>query len=189
MLGRLDHPGIAKIYESGTQTDTDDAQPYFAMELIQGSWLLDHREQHERRSRGRVAPMALVCDAIEHAHQKRAIHHDLEPSNIMVIESGHPQVLDVGVACAGDINLQATLRTSTGRIVGAAPHMSPEQINSDVHAPDVRSDVYSLGVVLYKMLSGQRPCELDGRTEFEVARVVRQDQPTRLGILRLGLRG
>ncbi|MEM7755117.1 MAG: serine/threonine-protein kinase [Planctomycetota bacterium] len=189
ILGRLEHPGIARIFAAGTHVHDGGRQPYFAMELVTGDTLLDHCEHGGLSVRAKLELIARVCDAMEHAHQKGVIHRDLKPSNILVTESGQPKVLDFGVARATESDLQATVHTSTGQIVGTVPYMSPEQIAGDARALDVRSDVYALGVVLHEALSGRLPYDVDSLSIFDVARIIREHEPSRLGRSDPALRG
>lgn len=190
VLGRLKHPGIAQIYEAGTQKGPNGAQPYFAMELVDGLPLNDYVSKKEMDIRGRLELMAKVCDAVEHAHQKGVIHRDLKPANILITADGQPKILDFGVARATESDLQSvTLQTDMGQLVGTIPYMSPEQVLGDPAQLDTRSDVYGLGVVLYELLSGQLPYQLPDRMIHEAVRVIREVDPTRLSSLSTKLGG
>jgi serine/threonine protein kinase len=159
VLGRLQHPGIAQIYEAGTVTDDrGHTVPFFAMELVRGQSLTSHAEQHRLGTRERLELVAQVCDAIEHAHQKGVIHRDLKPANILVDGTGAPKVLDFGVARATDRDVQqSTLQTDVGQIVGTLEYMSPEQLGGNPHELDTRSDVYALGVIAYELVARRHP--------------------------------
>ena len=126
-LGRLQHPGIAQIYEAGTADTGFGPQPYFAMEFIAGRTLRDFVEKHQLDMRRRLDIMSKVCDAVHHAHQRGLIHRDLKPGNILVNEAGQPKILDFGVAHVTDSDAQATMYTSVGELVGTLAYMSPEQ--------------------------------------------------------------
>mgnify|MGYP003700268631 CR=1 FL=1 len=187
ILGRLKHPGIAQVHEANT---TPDGLPYFVMELIEGRPLLDHAEHAQLQTRERLEMFVELCEAVEHAHRKGVVHRDLKPANILVTEEGQIKVLDFGVARAiGDEACRATLQTSPGQIIGTLAYMSPEQATSAEDAVDTRADVYSLGVVLYELLTGRLPIEVHGTTVFEALRRVREQPPTRLGAQRPALRG
>jgi serine/threonine protein kinase len=184
ILGRLEHPGIARIYEAGTADAGAGPQPFFAMELIKGPLLLDFVEQKKLTLNERIALLAQICDAVQYAHEHGVIHRDLKPSNIMVDPTGQPKILDFGVARATDSDVQsATMQTDTGQIVGTIQYMSPEQAVGDTRAIDQRSDVYALGVIAYELLGGKVPYDLTRKSLYEAVRVVREVEPPRLGKL------
>ena len=143
-LGRLQHPGIAQIYEAGTADAGYGPQPYFAMEFIRGETLRDYAEKHQLNIRRRLEIVAKICDAVHHAHQRGLIHRDLKPGNILVDETGQPKILDFGVARVTDSDAQATMQTDVGQLVGTLAYMSPEQVLADPLELDTRSDVLSL---------------------------------------------
>lgn len=160
-LARMDHPNIARIYDAG---ETPGGRPYFAMELVAGAPINRYCDEHNLGLRQRVAIASKVCRAIQHAHQKGVIHRDLKPSNVLVtVVDGAPtpKVIDFGIAKATDEALAETaLQTRQGDVLGTPAFMSPEQITGgDV---DTRTDVYSLGVVLYELLTGSLPFSPQG---------------------------
>jgi WD40 repeat protein/predicted Ser/Thr protein kinase len=187
ILGRLHHPGIAQVYDAGV---AGEGQPYFAMELITGVPLDRYAREHALDSRGRLELIAKVCDAVQHAHEKGVIHRDLKPGNILVEESGQPKVLDFGVARATDADLATTTaQTEAGQLLGTLAYMSPEQVAADPAAIDRRSDVYALGVMLYELLAHRLPYSLEHLPLPEVALVIREHEPSRLGLIDARLRG
>jgi len=187
-LGRLQHAGIAQIYEAGTARTPFGDQPYFAMEFIEGKTLLEYIESHHLSTRQRLKIIALVCEAVHHAHQRGIIHRDLKPRNILVTERGQPKVLDFGVARVTDGDMQATRQTDVGQLIGTLAYMSPEQVLADPLGLDIRSDVYALGVLMYEALSGQLPYNVN-RALPEVVQAIRDDEPTRLSSISRVYRG
>lgn len=186
-LGRLQHPGIAHIYEAGTADMGFGPQPYFAMELIRGRTLTDYATASLPKGRARLEIVARIAEAVHHAHQRGLIHRDLKPGNILVDESGQPKILDFGVARVTDGDTQATSQTDVGQLVGTLAYMSPEQVLGDPLEIDIRSDVYSLGVILYELLAGTLPYAT-GRLP-ETIRAIREEEPARLGTLNRSYRG
>jgi len=191
VLGRLQHPGIAQVYEAGTVEDErGHPVPFFAMEFIRGVPLTDYASQKNLGTRERLDLVARICDAVYHAHQKGVIHRDLKPGNILVDESGQPKILDFGVARATDSDLQqTTIQTDIGAIIGTVPYMSPEQVGGDPDDLDTRSDVYALGVIAYELLAGRLPYDLTRKMIHEAARIIKEDEPTRLSSINRTLRG
>ena len=188
VLGRLQHPGIAHIYEAGTATTIGGTQPYFAMELVRGEPLLAYADAHRLSVRQRLDLTAQICDAVDHAHQRGIIHRDLKPGNILVDESGQPKVLDFGVARVTDSDVQSTRHTDVGQLVGTLAYMSPEQVLADPLEVDTRSDVYALGVVLYELLTRRLPYTTTGKLH-DVARTIQEEPPTPLGTIDHQYRG
>ena len=188
-LGRLQHPGIAQVYHAGTAGSGAGAQPYFAMELIEGHPLLAYAGERSLATRERLELMAKVCDAVNHAHQRGILHRDLKPGNILVDGSGQPKILDFGVARILDSDSQATRQTDLGQLIGTLDYMSPEQTLGDPLGMDVRSDIYSLGVILYELLAGRLPYETKQRALPELVRAIREDDPERLSTIHSGYRG
>jgi len=157
-LAVMNHPGIAKVFDAGV---TADGRPYFVMELVRGEPITRYCDTHTLPIRHRIELVAQVCEAIQHAHQKGVIHRDIKPSNVLVTTAGsHPRpvVIDFGIAKSINESLrQATLMTADGQIIGTPEYMSPEQLDSSSGDVDTRSDVYSLGVLLYETLTGVTP--------------------------------
>jgi WD40 repeat protein/predicted Ser/Thr protein kinase len=187
ILGRLHHPGIAQVYEAGV---AEDGQPFIAMEFILGQPLDEYARHHALALGARVELLARVCDAVQHAHDQGVIHRDLKPANILVEESGQPKVLDFGVARATDADLlTGSGLTRTGQLLGTPNYMSPEQVTADPAAIDHRADVYTLGVILFELLAHRPPYQLEGRPLAEVARLILEEEPPRLGSVNPELRG
>jgi non-specific serine/threonine protein kinase/serine/threonine-protein kinase len=187
-LGRLQHPGIAQIYESGIADAGYGRHHYFAMEFIQGHSLCEHAEARQLNVRERLELLVTICEAVQHAHQRCVIHRDLKPSNILVNESGQPRILDFGVARATDSGAHATRQTDLGQLVGTLAYMSPEQVLGDPLELDTRSDVYALGVILYELLAGRLPYQI-GQKLHEAVRTIREEDPVRLGSINRACRG
>ena len=190
VLGLLQHPGIAQIYEAGTADTGSGPQPYFAMELVPGKPLTNYANQNALGTRQCLELVSKLCDAIQHAHTKGVVHRDLKPGNILVTEDGQPKILDFGVARATDSDIQTTtLQTDIGQLIGTIPYMSPEQAGGSPDEIDTRSDVYSLGVLLYELLTNRLPYELKEKMIHEAVRVIREEEPTRLSSINPQLRG
>jgi len=188
-LARLQHPGIAQIYESGSSDSPSGPLPYFAMEYVTGLPLNIYAAQHRLDTRARLDLMARICDAVHHAHQRGIIHRDLKPGNILVDGSGQPKILDFGVARFTDSDALATRQTDLGQLIGTLAYMSPEQALGNPLEIDIRSDVYTLGVILYEMLAGRLPYESKRGGVVEVVRTIREDEPTSLVTINRSYRG
>jgi len=163
ILGRMQHPGIAQIYEAGTFRTGEREVPFLAMEMLTDALALDdHIQQRELSPKQILRLFADVCDAVQHAHQHGIVHRDLKPSNLLVDRDGRVKVIDFGIALALDTDeVRRTLRTETGVILGTIAYMSPEQLDPNAGSPDARTDVYSLGVLMFQLLTGRLPHDLD----------------------------
>jgi serine/threonine protein kinase len=187
-LGRLQHPGIAQVYEAGTAESGFGPQPFFAMEFVHGKSLLEYAKAHQLSVRQRLELMAKICEAVHHAHQRGIIHRDLKPGNILVDETGQPKILDFGVARATDSDAHATRQTDLGQLVGTLAYMSPEQVLADPLELDTRSDVYALGVILYELLAGRLPYRISAKLH-EAVQTIREEEPTALRAVSSAYRG
>jgi tetratricopeptide (TPR) repeat protein len=172
-LALMDHPGIAKVFDAGA---SEDGRPYFVMERVQGSAITHVADARALTVHQRLELFLAVCRAVQHAHQKGVIHRDLKPSNVLVAEVDGglvPKIIDFGIAKVLDQSAPAaTFVTEPGHLVGTPEYLSPEQAGVLSAPVDTRTDVYALGAVLYELLTGGTPHELDSRSVAEVRRVV-----------------
>ncbi len=183
ILGRLNHPGIAKIIEAGTFEADDDVQAYFAMEYIEGQPLHEHVADRQFDRSALLTIMIGICDAVQHAHVNGIVHRDLKPSNVLIDQTGSPRILDFGVARLTEADTsRMTMVTETGQLLGTLAYMSPEQVTGLPNEIDVRSDVYSLGVLAYELLTGQVPHDVANKSIFEAARIIREEPPPRIHV-------
>ncbi|MHC4108896.1 MAG: serine/threonine protein kinase [Planctomycetota bacterium] len=182
-LALMDHPHIAKVYDAGA---TELGRPYFVMELVPGRPITEYCDEQRLPIKLRLRLFLEVCDAIQHAHQKGIIHRDVKPSNIIVELVGDravPKVIDFGIAKATGYSLtERTLFTDHGQLIGTPEYMSPEQAEVSGRNVDTRTDIYSLGVVLYELMTGTLPFEpttLRSGTIDEIQRKIRQEHPAK----------
>jgi eukaryotic-like serine/threonine-protein kinase len=185
-LALMEHPNIAKVFEAGA---TSEGRPYFVMEYVPGLSITDYCDRHRLTIHERLSLFMRVCEGVQHAHQKAIMHRDLKPSNILVQELDRkpvPKIIDFGLAKATGPRLtEATMYTEFGRIVGTPDYMSPEQADVTEQNIDTRTDVYSLGVILYELLVGTLPfgsAELRGTAAQDLLQKIRAKEPTRPSI-------
>ncbi|VGO19773.1 serine/threonine-protein kinase [Pontiella sulfatireligans] len=159
-LARMDHPNIAQVYDAGV---AETGRPYFVMELVRGVPFLEYCDRHRLPLSERIQLFRQVCDGVQHAHQKGILHRDLKPSNILVCEENGkplPKVIDFGVAKSLEGRLtDQTLVTMKERVMGTPMYMSPEQLGHDIADIDTRTDIYSLGIILYELVAGTTPLQ------------------------------
>ena len=177
LLGRLQHPGIAQIYAF---RQGDRATPaYLVMELVEGPPLTEFSRAHRLTIAERVALVARLCDAVHHAHQRGIVHRDLKPANVLVTADGQPKVLDFGIARAANSDLHlSTIHTAHGQLIGTLAYMSPEQLQGAPSLVDARSDVYAIGVLLYRLLADRLPIDTGDSPFAETVKRLMDDSPT-----------
>jgi serine/threonine protein kinase/tetratricopeptide (TPR) repeat protein len=190
-LAMMDHPAVAKVFDAGT---TPQGRPYFVMEFVRGVPITEHCDRHRLSTRERLELFCKVCEGVQHAHQKAIIHRDLKPSNVLVTEQEGkrlPKIIDFGVAKATARKLtEKTMFTELGVLIGTPEYMSPEQAELTGEGVDTRTDVYSLGVILYELLVGALPFdpkELRSGGFEGIRKKIREEEPrkpsTRLSTL------
>jgi serine/threonine-protein kinase len=180
-LALMDHPNIAHVFDAGA---TESGRPYFVMELVCGVPITQYCDDNELSPTERMKLFISVCEAVQHAHQKGIIHRDLKPSNILVtLHDGKPvpKVIDFGTAKALQQSLtEKTMFTAYGKLIGTPQYMSPEQAEMSGFDVDTRADIYSLGVLLYELLTGTTPFEeehLRAVAFDEMMRMIREEDP------------
>jgi serine/threonine protein kinase len=181
MLGRLQHPGIAQVYSFAPGDRTTPA--HLVMELVAGPPITDYARIHGLSVPARVALVSRLADAVQHAHDRGIVHRDLKPANVLVVEGGQPKVLDFGIARAGGDAQRLTVQTAHGQVMGTIAYMSPEQLRGRSDEIDGRSDVYALGVLLYRLLADRLPFDVGALSWPEAIQRVLQSEPLPLAHL------
>ena len=179
ILARLDHPYVAKVFQTGVDAELGGL-PYLAMELVEGRDILAHADALELSTRDRLELFRCVCEGVEHAHQHGIVHRDLKPANILVSRDGRPRILDFGIARPAERDDTTPGQTRSGNVLGSLHWMSPEQAEGDLARIGTRTDVYALGVLLYRLLSGQMPYAIEDLRPWEAARAILEQDPRRL---------
>lgn len=180
LLARLEHPAIARVFAVGHQPIADGSRvlPYFAMEYVRDARdVLGYSREHGLDRAQRIDLFLTLCGAIRFAHERGVLHRDLKPSNLLVDAGGHPMVIDFGIARMLDV--EGDSATRTGEVFGTLGYLSPERLEGKTSLVDVRSDVYSLGVVLFELLAERRPHDLAERSLGEALAIVRDTEPRR----------
>jgi len=189
LLARLKHPHIAQVFEAGSADTALGPQPYIAMELIRGQPITHHVRATRMSRDAKLRLFAKVCSAVHHAHQHGVVHRDIKPANVLVEENGAPKVLDFGVARLEVADEPRSQLTVAGDVVGTLAYMSPEQVSGRVAAVDTRSDVYSLGMLLYELLTGALPYSAANLSLADATRVIREAEPPAFGPRQRELQG
>lgn len=182
-LGRLQHPGIAQIYEAGIASIQGEQLGFIAMELVEGSSITEYANLHDLGLESRVELLVQLTAAVHHAHLRGVLHRDLKPNNVLVTHEGAVKVIDFGVARALGEDGETYQATVAGQIIGTLCYMSPEQLSGRPDDVDARADVYALGVIAYELLAGRLPFEFKGTSLATAARQVEEFEPKRLGAL------
>ncbi|MFN0205911.1 MAG: tetratricopeptide repeat protein [Planctomycetota bacterium] len=190
ILGQLEHPGIARIYDAGTYNSAAGVQPFIAMEFVEGTTVTTYCKYSKVSIRERMELFVTICDAVEYAHSKNIIHRDLKPGNILITSEKQPKILDFGIARRlGALGASDTNITNTGQLLGTLAYMSPEQLDSKDSHGDRRGDVYALGVILYEILAEMLPYDLSDLSITKIAEKIRNTDPIPLAAVNPLFRG
>ncbi len=187
VLGRLQHPGIAQVlaFHHGDRR----VPAHLVMELVAGPSITEYVQAHAIGVGGRIELLIAVCDAVQHAHDRGIVHRDLKPANVLIAEDGRPKVLDFGIARVTGFDLHTTIQTTHGQFLGTLAYMSPEQLHGAAGEVDARSDVYALGMMLYRLMAGRLPFDVGGLGLLEAAQRILQADVPPLGSIDASFRG
>ena len=191
ILANLRHRGIAQIIESGTYKRGGREYPFYTMELVpDAKTIFDYANTSHLNTDDRLRLMIEVCEAVYQGHLKGIMHRDLKPANILVDPSGQPKIIDFGVARVTNSDIAiTTMDTEPGQLIGTLSYMSPEQCEGNTDEIDVRADVYALGIILYELLCGRLPYEINDKIVHEAVRIICDEEPTKLSTVSSALRG
>ena len=188
MLGRLQHPGIAQVY--AFSPGDRDVPAHLVMELVAGPPITDYARAHSLSTAARVRLVIKLADAVQHAHDRGVIHRDLKPANVLIADGEQPTILDFGIARASGGDLQRlTVQTAHGQLMGTLSYMSPEQLRGRPGEVDERSDVYALGVLLYRLLAERFPFDIGDMHWPEAVQHILHSAPVPLSATDLSLSG
>ena len=186
VLAQLEHPGIAHVF--AFHRGDRQVPAHLVMELVSGPPITEYVRAHALDAAARIDLMIAVCEAVQHAHARGIVHRDLKPANVLVSETGQPKVLDFGIARATGRDLHSTIQTVHGQLIGTLAYMSPERLTATGEA-DARSDVYALGVILYRLLAGRLPFDLVDLPLVDAAQRIVHTDVTPLGSIDAAFRG
>jgi serine/threonine protein kinase len=190
ILGKLRHRSIAQVYAAGVHEDDDGPLPYFVMEYVpRAKTVIDHADARDLSIEQRLRLFVKICAAVDHGHQSKIIHRDLKPGNILIDETGEPKVIDFGIAHAAELELRSPIGIEESSYVGTIQYMAPEQLEEMPRDLDARCDVWALGILLYRLLTGRPPHDLSGLPVFTAVQLIREEPPPRAGTINPTLKG